>query len=114
MSHPVTISGETVSLVWSKASSRLMRLRLAGIGFDWSKDTVGSRMSATMVKICWALLPSEVFEKYADYESMYSAMNEDEDAPMFKAVSAIISEMSPPAEKKSTSKKSRSPASNSG
>jgi hypothetical protein len=113
MPHSITIGGDPVILEWSKSSSRLMDLRLSGIGFDWRKDTAGTRMASAMVKICWTLLSSDKFKEYESHEDMYSAMTDDECANMLKVVSEIISEMAPSDEKKSTLTKSHSPESNS-
>ena len=113
INHVITIAGESVPIEWTERTARLMRLRLSEIGFDWEKDTKGSRMSSAMVKIAWALLPQPFASEYPTHEDMFAAMAEDEDRPMFMAVSEVLSEMSPSPEKKSSSLTSHSPESNS-
>ena len=109
----ITIAGESVELEWTGKTARIMRLRLSEIGFDWEKDTRGQRMSAAMVKIAWALLPQPFAAAYPTHEDMFAAMQEDEDRPLFMAVSEILAEMSPSSEKKSSSLKSHSQESSS-
>ena len=113
MPHEITISGDKVTLAWTKESSRVMNLRLSSIGFDWDKDTKGAKMATTMAKFCWALLPFDVFQRFDNYEEVYASMDEDECSSMLKTISEIISEMVPTDEKKSTSTKSPLPESSS-
>ena len=109
----MTIAGEPFDIQWTNASARLMRLRLADIGFDWTRDTKGERLSSAMVKIAWALLPYDDFVKFKTHEDMYISMTDKEDESLFAAVGDIFKAMSTPVEKKSTLKKSPLPESNS-
>ena len=111
ITYPLTIAGENVELTWTNSTSCLMRLRLQESGFDWIKDTKGERMGAAMVRICWALLPDEVFDRYPTHHKMYSAMSDGEDVEMLKTINQVLSELAPSEQKKSTSTKSRSPKS---
>ena len=115
MIHQITIGGSPVELEWTQASARAFHFRLSEIGFSISGAAFkGARAASSFCKCLWALLPADVFREYPTPEELFVAIDhETEAAAIYGAVSAIFAEMAPSDEKKSTSKNSHSPGSNS-
>lgn len=103
MERHTPIAGESVVFRWTQGASRKMRLRLSEIGFDWKKDTRGAKFYAALFKIAWALLPDDVFARYATHEEMFAAMSDEEEAGLIESVTAICAEMGEATEQKKTS-----------
>jgi hypothetical protein len=69
-------------------------------------------VTTALFKVLWGLLPTSIFARYPDPESLFVEVDHEKEAEgIFKAISAIYRERWPTPEKKRTSKKSRSPKS---
>lgn len=108
-SHAVKIGGKSVPLRWDQATSRRFRLRASSLGLDPARlfadlsDTVRAEYSAAA--LTWLLLPSSAH--YRTPEDMWEHVEEADIADNLKALVGVFEDMSPDAEKKSTSKNSR-------
>ena len=108
------IAGREVELKWDNATQRRFDWRareIGGIKFgDLSKP---AKSILATVKILWAALPPDEFKHHESPEDLYTAILDDEAEAIAPAVVELLGEMFPDVEKKSTSRKSPSPKSNS-
>lgn len=117
MIHTVHIQGTAVPLEWTQAASRAFGFRASKIGADPLtlyrdiKNPLKAEYAVTA--FLWMLLPDEQYRKYALPEDLCPAIDPEQAPEILRAVLGVIADMSPTAEKKSTSKKSPSPGSNS-
>ena len=110
MSHLVTIAGREVELAWTLESSKRFIFRMGEVGGEPIKQLANPKTATTaLFKVLWGLLPPSEFARYPDAESLFLAVDHESEAKgIFDAITDIYSERFPSAEKKSTSKKSRS------
>jgi len=118
MSHKVTIGGADVEISWTNEVQRGFRDRVSKIGADYEKlfqNFRNPRKSRyAYFAWLWFFLPMDVYRKFEIPEDLMLAVEDKDAQSVVSAVLGTIKEMSPSAEKKSTSKKSPSPGSNSG
>ena len=117
MAYKVTIAGAEVELAWTKESEMRFHFRMGEVGGEPSPAQLTNPKTVTtaLFKVLWGLLPGPVFARFPDPESLYVAVDhEKEGAAIYAAIRSIYKDRFPTAEKKSTSKKSRSRKSNSG
>ena len=116
MIHKVKIAGRDVELAWTVETSKRFAFRMGLLGGEPIKDFSNPKKAATaLFKVLWGLLPAPEFARYADPESLFVAVDHDNEAQgIFDAITAIYGERFPTPQKKSTTKKSRSRKSNSG
>jgi hypothetical protein len=114
MSIQLKIAGRKIELKWDNAGQRRFDWRsreIGGINFgDLAKP---AKSLLATVKILWAALPPEEFKHHESPEDLYAAILDDEAEAIAPAVVELLGEMFPDLEKKSTTKKSPSPESNS-
>lgn len=116
MNRPVIIAGQEVSLTWDLQTARRFEFRMGEIGGEpTAKQFLNPRTAATAIfKALWALLPPGLLASYPDPETLYAAVDHEAEAVgIFQAIGGIYQERFPDTEKKSTSRKSPSRASNS-
>jgi hypothetical protein len=116
MKFPVVIGGRTVELGWDMETAKRFTYRLKSIGgHPTQRELIGKQtQDVAFTKILWALLPSAHLCNWPSPEDLFVAIDQDTEAKAIaEAVVAIYAEMSPPAEKKSTLRKSPSPGSSS-
>lgn len=115
MPATVTIGGEAVSLAWTQEIARRYAFRCSQIGggprlADFSH---AKKAAAAVTSFLWLILPGPVHARYPSPEELFVALEETDPAEIHAAVMAVLADMNPPAEKKSTSQSSPSPASSS-
>jgi len=116
MTDAIKIAGRDVVISWNQEVAKRFNYRLSCIGGHPTKRdlTNPATASAAVCKLLWALLPSNEIGRYATPEDLFVAIDQDtESEGISQAILAVFAEMNPSVEKKSTSKKSRSPESNS-
>lgn len=116
MKHQCTIAGRAVELAWTQESAKRFAFRMGSIGGEPSGKELSNPRTVTtaLFKVLWGLLPAQEFQRYADPESLFVAVDhETEGAEIFAAINGVYLDRFPDPEKKSTSMKSHSPESNS-
>ena len=116
MSHEITIAGRKSELEWTQETAKRFAFRMGEIGGEpTGKQLSNPRTVATaLFKVLWGLLPPKEFAGYPDPESVFVAVDHEEEAEaIFAAIGGIYEDRFPSKEKKSTSRKSPSPESNS-
>lgn len=111
MGYPVTIAGRKVEIEWTQETSKRFAFRMGEVGGEPTPKQLRNPRTVTtaLFKVLWALLPGEEFARYPDPESLFVAVDHENEAEaIFSAIGSIYSDRVPPKEKKSTSKKSRS------
>lgn len=116
MTHKCTIAGREVELAWTQESAKRYVYRMGTIGGEPTPRELNNPKTVTsaLFKVLWALLPSAEFLRYPDPEALFVAVDhETEGESIYAAIKGIYADRVPDTEKKSTSTKSPSPASNS-
>ena len=116
MEHIVKVAGRTVALAWNQETAKRFAFRVGEIGGEPTgrQFTNPRTVTTAFFKVLWALLPQAEFARYPDPESLFVAVDhENEGREIFAAINAIYEERFPSEEKKSTLTKSPSPESNS-
>ena len=112
MAHEVKIAGEVVRIAWDQATQRQFLFRMGEIGGEPSIAQLSNKKTVTtaIFKVLWGLIPKQLLAKYPDPESLFVAVDHENEAEaIFTAIMAVYSDSSPDTEKKSTLKKSPSP-----
>jgi hypothetical protein len=117
MSHKLTIAGEPVEIAWNNETAKRFGFRASAGNVNVKtlhKDfTNPTKAGAAFASFLWLVLPPAKVRDYPTPEDVFIAITEDDVASVHTALIGVIADMVPDAEKKSTSKKSRSPESNS-
>lgn len=118
MMDPVTVSiaGRPVVLEWTTATAKRYGFRESkhGGGPAFADFRNKRKAAAAVTRFLWLLLPPEEFALYPTDEDLFVAIDhEKEAAGIHSALMAIMGEMLPSPEKKSTTGNSPSPASSS-
>jgi len=118
MSHACTIGGEPVTLAWVQSSARAMRFRAGKIGENpaglWTqlRDPVRGDYAAGV--LLWLLAPADLHKRHETPDSLWESVTDEELPDVLAAIVGTLGDSIPPeAEKKSSSRKSPSPESNS-
>jgi len=108
MSYLVKIAGKEAELAWTQETAKRFSYRMGEIGGEpTSKQFTNPKTVETaLFKVLWALLPSHIFCKYPDPESLYVAVDhESEGEAIFKAIDGVYRDRFPNLAKKKTTKK---------
>lgn len=111
MGHSITIAGKPVELSWSQDVAKRMAYRASQIGGGPKDSDFGNprKAAAAVTALLWMILPPKVHSDYDTPEDLFVALDHENDAEaIHEALAAIVAEMSPSEEKKSTLKKSPS------
>jgi hypothetical protein len=117
MIRPITIGGRVIELEWSQRTARLYVVRSAKLGLDpLSLMGKPAQRVYAVAAFFWLLLPPAEHAKFDNPEELFATMSDEEfNSPeTLETLIALFDDINPPAEKKSTSKNSPSPASSSG
>jgi hypothetical protein len=110
-SYPVKIGGEEVRFSWTQETAKRYTFRASKIGgAPRGADFANPRkVTAAIGSFLWLILPAEIHQKYDSPEELFMAIDhDDQSAQVAACLTGIFSDMSPDAEKKSTSRKSPS------
>lgn len=110
MPHAVKIGGREILIDWNQETAKRFNFRLSNIGGHPTKRelTTPATASAAVCKILWALLPSSEIGRYATPEDLFVALDDADNESNAAAIVAVYADMTPTAQKKMTSEKSRS------
>lgn len=118
MAHTVIIANREIPLVWDKSAERALIIRSSKIGVDpptlFRDFNKASKAEYAVTAFIWLLLPSAVYQAHQTPEDLYEYLSSENASQNMAALLGVIGDMSPDAEKKSSSTKSHSPGSNSG
>lgn len=118
MSHKCTIAGNPVELSWSNETQKRMHFRASAVGINLGtihKDfTKPNKAAAAYSSFLWCILPAKFLADYPTPEELYVAIEDNEAPAIHAALFGIFEDMAPDVEKKSTSRNSHLPKSNSG
>jgi hypothetical protein len=115
MKYTVKVAGVDVDLTWTQETAKRFAYRMGEIGGEpTGKQFTNPRTVQTaLFKVLWALLPPSVSSVYPDPESLFVAVDHENEAEgIFVAINKIYQDRFPDAAKKKTTKKSPSPKSN--
>lgn len=116
MTHTCTIAGRKVELAWTQESAKRFAYRIGLCGGEPTGKEFSNPKTVTtaLFKVLWCLLPLAEFQRYPDPESLFIAVDHNEEgAAIFAAINGVYQDRFPDPEKKSTLTKSLSPESNS-
>lgn len=115
MDHKVNIGGKPVTLTWDQKASRRYKSRTDEMRVPpkFADLSNPKKADTTLYKLLWAFLPETELSRFPSPESLFVEADPSEFEAICKAIVAILGEMFPNAEKKSTSRKSQSPGSSS-
>jgi hypothetical protein len=116
MKHECTIAGKKIDLEWTQETAKRFAYRMGEVGGEPTGKALTNPKTVTtaLFKVLWGLLPANVFALYPDPESLFVAVDHDEEAQaIFAAINGVYLDRYPSEEKKSTSMKSPSLESNS-
>jgi len=116
MEFPAVIGGREITLKWTQETAKRFHYRLSQIGgHPTQRELSGIRTrDAAACKLLWAFLPPVELASFPTPEDLFVAIDQEtEGLALGQALAGIYAEMSVDAEKKSTSRKSPSPGSNS-
>jgi hypothetical protein len=111
--HPITIGGRQVDLEWTQDIASRMPFRASRIGGSPSMADFANpkKAAAAVTSFLWLVLPPAVHQLFSNPEELFVAIDhKTEAAAIHSALVAIVGEMEPDAEKKSTLRKPPSPA----
>ncbi len=118
MGRKCTIAGEEIELCWSNETQKRMRFRASQAGINLGtlhKDFLKpQKAAAAYSSFLWTILPQSCIREYPTPEDLYVAIQDSEALAIHAAIFGIFEDMDPNSEKKSTSKNSHLPKSNSG
>jgi len=113
--NTITIEGRKAELAWTQRTARLYLARASKAGIDPFKLIAKPKTQLYgIAALIWCFLPSDEHARHESPEDLFAAMSEEEwqSDDIAKAITALFADMEPQsAEKKSTSKRSHSPAS---
>lgn len=116
MPHAITIGGEPTEIGWTQEAAKRYAFRSSKLDVDPLAIINKPRSRERgLISMLWLLLPPAFHSRFETPEELHVAINhgdENEVAGITAALVAVIGEMFPDAEKKSTSKNSPSPESN--
>lgn len=116
MKFPFTIAGRVIELEWTQETARRYEFRIGTVGGEPTARQLNNprTVSSALFRMLWALLPVREFQRYDSPEDLYLAVDHDEEGPaIYAALRGIFEERAVTAEKKSSGRKSLSPASSS-
>ena len=116
MTNTIKVGGNDVALAWTVEAERRFIFRLSKIKDVPKMSDLSNpkKAAAALTTLLWLLLPADEFAKYETPEDLFVAIDhEHEGAAIVTAVIAVLNDMAPSDEKKSTSNKRHSPRSNS-
>ena len=116
MIHNVKIGGREIGLAWNQNVASRFQFRASKIGGSPSISdfTNPKKAAAAYGSFLWVIMPQPLVREYPSPEDLYVAIEESEVPAIHAAIFNIFNDMLPDIEKKSTSKNSRLPKSNSG
>jgi hypothetical protein len=112
----IKIGGRNVKLTWDVETEKRYAYRMGELGGEPTAKQLSNPKTVTtaLFKVLWALLPAGEFQRHPDPESLFVAVDhETEGEAIYAAIRDIYEARFVGDEKKSTSKKSPSPESNS-
>ena len=116
MTHPVTIGGREIALAWTQDIASRFPFRASKIGGcpSFADFANPKKAAAAITSFLWLMLPPDIHALYSSPEELFIAIDHENEAKaIHSALIAVIGDMSPTDEKKSTSKKPPSPESKS-
>lgn len=117
MIHSCNIAGRSVDLEWTQETAKRFAYRMGLVGGEPTGKELSNPKTVTtaLFKVLWGMLPAAEFQRHADPEALFVAVDhEEEGAGIYEAIKGIYADRLTDPEKKSTSMKSPSPESNSG
>lgn len=113
MAHQIVIAGQPLEIAWTQEVAKRYQFRASKLGVDpLTLMRKPQQRLYALTCLLWILLPPDAHAIYATPEDMHTAILDDEHQAISAALVAIIGEMFPEAEKKSTGRKSHSLKSN--
>ena len=112
MIHTVKIGGREIGLAWNQSVASRFQFRASKIGGSPSISdfTNPKKAAAAVTSFLWLILPPDALALYPSPEDLFVVIdsNQDEAESIHSALVAVIADMTPDDEKKSTLKKPRS------
>ena len=106
MSYPITIGGNPTAIAWNQDVAKRYSFRASRLGFDpFTIVNKPAKREFALICILWLVLPQEVHLQFATAEDLHVAINHDdaaEVAAITTALVAVIGDIFPSAEKKSS------------
>jgi hypothetical protein len=106
MAHTITIGGKETQIEWTQAVARRLSFRASKFGISIKPGDFldPKRAASAYVESLWLLLPPDVVALYPTAEDLAAAIDHDtESKAIVSAVLQCLADMSPDAEKKSSS-----------
>lgn len=109
MSYEFTIAGQKTSIAWSQETAKRYSFRASKLGIDpFRVIATPSKREYALICILWLCLPQEIHLQFSTPEDLHVAINHDDEKEkqgITDALSGIIGDMFPNAEKKSSGTK---------
>jgi len=112
MPYPITIGGQKTEIAWTQDAAKRYAFRASKLGLDpFRLMSTPAKREFALICILWLVLPQSVHLQFATSEDLHVAINHDDDTEkqgITTALSGIIGDMFPDAEKKSSGTKKHS------
>jgi hypothetical protein len=106
MIYKLTIAGQKTEVAWTQETAKRYSFRASKLGLDpFRLMATPAKREYALICILWLVLPQEIHLQFTTPEDLHVAINHDNEAEkqsITDALSGIIGDMFPNAEKKSS------------